>query len=67
MRLLKAQGMPGSRHEPCILTLGNHIGEHFDCPRVVGLKTKLMDRHAAHSWAGIVEHSLDQRPHDIDG
>jgi hypothetical protein len=31
------------------------------------LKTELMDRHAAHSGAGVVEHALDQGPHDIDG
>jgi hypothetical protein len=46
------------------LALGDHICKRFDCPRVTGLKTKLMDRHTAHSWAGVVQHSLDQRRYD---
>jgi hypothetical protein len=49
------------------LAFGDHFFEHWDCPCVAGLKTELMNRHAAHSRAGIVEHSLDQRRHDIDG
>jgi hypothetical protein len=49
------------------VALGDHSLEHFDCPCITGLKTELMDRHAAHSWARIVERSVDQGRHDIDG
>jgi hypothetical protein len=49
------------------LALGDHFFEHWDCSCVTGLKTELMDRHAAHSRAGLVEHPLDQGRDDIDG
>lgn len=59
--------MPGSGNNPCIRAFGDDTRERFDGPCVVRLKTELMDRHAAHSGAGVVEHALDQGPHDIDG
>ncbi|MEI7781202.1 MAG: hypothetical protein WCJ18_04655 [Planctomycetota bacterium] len=49
------------------MALGDHAGKRVDGPRIKGLKTELMGCHPADPWAGVVEHSLDQRPYDIDG
>ena len=65
-RLVLAEGMRGSRHQSGIVAFGDQRRKQFHGSRVTRLKTQLMDRDATHSWAQIMAHAIDQRPHDVE-
>lgn len=62
---LGPEGMSRPRYDPSVGDFRKGMGERVGDAGFVGLQSELMDRHASHPEARVVQHAVDQSVDDV--